>query len=99
MEKKIKINIYVKLFMTESSFDRSSARARGGVLNLKKARFQSSRATKQAQTWQPESEITTEIRLDFAKELWEFRGVLKDFGKKENDFLKELRQEKCEGQQ
>lgn len=32
-------------------------------------------------------------------ELWEFRGDLKDFGKKENDCLKELKQEKCEGQQ
>lgn len=50
----------------------------------------------------PEScikEITGEIKLDFAKELREFQGDLKDFGKKQNDFLWALRQEKCERQQ
>lgn len=50
----------------------------------------------------PEScirEITEEIKLDFAKELREFQGDLKDFGKKQIDFLWELRQEKCERQQ
>lgn len=50
----------------------------------------------------PEScikEITGEIKLDFAEELREFQGDLKDFGKKQNDFLSELRQEKCERQQ
>lgn len=39
----------------------------------------------------PEScikEITGEIKLDFAKELREFQGDLKDFGKKQNDFCK-----------